>query len=91
MVCDSHTCAQMVDGNDGKGGRRLHHEHLRGKQMKVFTRQKESTGKLSFAGCVVPVPKFRRKDCAGGPIGQSLVGKDFQCTLPVAVVGRFGR
>ena len=40
-VCDPHTCSQMVDGNDGKGGRRVHREHLGGKQMKVSTRQKE--------------------------------------------------
>ena len=38
MVCDPHTCSQMVDG---KGGRRVHREHLGGKQMKVSTRQKE--------------------------------------------------
>ena len=41
MLCDRHTCSQMVDGNDGKGGRRVHREHLGGKQMKVFTLQKE--------------------------------------------------
>ena len=41
MLCDPHTCSQMVDGNDGKGGRRVHREHLGGKQMKVSTRQKE--------------------------------------------------
>ena len=43
MVCDPHTCSQMVDGNDGKGGRWVHREHLGGKQMKVSTRQKERT------------------------------------------------
>ena len=41
MVCDPHTCSQMVDVNDGKGGRRVHREHLGGKQMKVSTWQKE--------------------------------------------------
>ena len=30
----------MVDGNDDKGGGRVHREHLGGKQMKVSTRQK---------------------------------------------------
>ena len=47
-------------------------------------------GELSFAVCVVLIPKFRGKDCAGGPSGKSVVGKNFQCALPVAVVGRFG-
>ena len=41
MLCDPHTCSQMVYGNDGKGGRWVHREHLGGKQMKVSTRQKE--------------------------------------------------
>ena len=41
MACDPHTCSQMVEGNDGKGGIRVHPEHLGGKQMKVATRQKE--------------------------------------------------
>ena len=41
MLCDLHTCSQMVDGNNGKGGRHVHREHLGGKQMKVSTRQKE--------------------------------------------------
>ena len=39
MVCDPHNFSQMVDG---KGDRRVHREHLGGKQMKVSTRQKES-------------------------------------------------
>ena len=38
LVCDPHTCSQMLDGKDG---RRVHREHLGGKQMKFSTRQKE--------------------------------------------------
>ena len=81
----------MVDGNDGKGGRRVHREHLGGKQMKVSTRQKEKTPSALvnylLQGMLFSPPKFRGKDCAGSPSGQSVVGKNFQRTLPVAVVG----
>ena len=38
VVCDPHTCSEMVDG---KRGRRVHREHLGGKHMKFSTRQKE--------------------------------------------------
>ena len=38
VVCDPHTCSQMVDG---KNGRRVHREHLGGNQMEFSTRLKK--------------------------------------------------
>ena len=94
MLCDPHTCSQMVDGNDGKGGRRVHREHLGGKQMKVSTRQKEimpsTLANYLLQGVLFSYPSSEEKTSAGGLSGQSVVGKNFQCALPVASVSRSG-
>ena len=62
MVCDPHTRSQMVDG---KGGRRVHREHLGGKQMKVSTRQKERMPS-ELPNCLLQGvlfgPQFRKKN-----------------------------
>ena len=62
MVCDPHTCSQMVDG---KGGRRVHREHLGGNQVKFSTRQKErmpsALVKYLFQGVLFPLPERSEK------------------------------
>ena len=90
MVCDPHTCSQMIDG---KEYRRVHREHLGGKEMKVSARQKERmpSALLNYLlQGVLFLPQFGGKDGAGGPFGQFLVGKNLQRAFPVAVFGRPG-
>ena len=81
----------MVNGNDAKGGRRVHREHLGGKQMKVSTRQKERMpGALVnylLQGVLFLSPAPEEKTVLEVRLDNRWLGKNFQRTLSVAIVG----
>ena len=87
VVCDPHTCSQMVDG---KRGRRVHREHLGGKHMKISTRQKErmpsALVNYLLQGVLFPLPSAGKKTVLEVRLDNRWLGKISSVPSPLQLL-----